>query len=493
MQHRQPGAGLVAGRQQQRGGQAAVARAAQRDPRDQAGRLRVRRDRGDRPGALDRRHRAVDGEVLAGDQQRAARAACRSARRPRACGPRGRPGPHVHRPTDSGVSLARSSTVSPSTSSTLAHLQGRRRDRDAVDDQPPGALGVGHRDRRARGGVRGHAGDDVDPDRVGALVVEGGGAGGRVDAQRAQRRLVAGLDDDEQAVVVPDDVGEVLLGPADRGPPPVQGDDLGADQRVRRARRRVGDDRRVPVGVRGIGDVPALHRGVVDARDDQCVARGRPPVAAHPLHLLGGDEVGEPVAHLGAVRCGEGARRSRLQVVDVQRAAADVGDVPTVRVRPRVDHAAGRVDPPRRRLAREVDDVQLPGVRERHRARRPVGGVADDAARLFAAALPSSALLGREVLVARAVQRGGVGDQAFRAGGEVERPQAGHGVGAAAAAEEDHAVAVRGDREAARRPEREAAGAGLATRKTVGHAWQSAVTPGAPARAVSSRRARRPR
>ena len=146
---------------------------------------------------------------------------------------------------------------------------------------------------------------------------------------------------------------------------------FGADQRVRRARRRVGDDRRVPVGVRGIGDVPALHRGVVDARDDQCVARGRPPVAAHPLHLLGGDEVGEPVAHLGAVRCGEGARRSRLQVVHVQRAAADVGDVPTVRVRPRVDHAAGRVDPPRRGLAREVDDVQPPGVRERRRRSSP--------------------------------------------------------------------------------------------------------------------------
>ena len=206
-------------------GRRAVARAAQRDPGDQAGRLRVRRHRGDRPGALDRRHCAVDGEVLPGDQQRAApqpagvhavrggagREAVR-APRPQADRLRGLARPEQH-------GLAVDVQHAP-------HLQGRRRDRDAVDDQPPGALGVGHRDRRARGGVRGHAGDDVDPDRVGALVVEGGVAGGRVDAQRAQRRLVAGLDDDEQAVVVPDDVGEVLLGPADRGPPPVQGDDL---------------------------------------------------------------------------------------------------------------------------------------------------------------------------------------------------------------------------------------------------------------------------
>src|SRR6185503_17181306 len=97
------------------------------------------------------------------------------------------------------------------------------------------------------------------------------------------------------------------------------------------------------------------------------------------------------------------------------------------------------------------------------RRRRPVGGVGDDAARLLAAALAAGAFLGWQVLVARAVHRGGVGDQAFRAG-------------AAAAAQEDHAGAVRGDREAAGRPEREAAGAGLATRKTVGHAWQSAAT-----------------
>ena len=60
--------------------------------------------------------------------------------------------------------------------------------------------------------------------------------------------------------------------PPDRRPSSVAGDDLGADLRVRRARRRVGDDGRHPVGVRGIGDVPALNGRVVDAGDDQRIA-----------------------------------------------------------------------------------------------------------------------------------------------------------------------------------------------------------------------------
>ena len=298
-QHRQPGAGLVAGRQQQRGGQAAVARAAQRDPRDQAGRLGVRRHRGDRPArarpSSRRRRRSRSCRATSSVPPRSL-PECTPSAGVRAARPSGL---HVHSPTDSGVSLARSSTVSPSTSSTL------RTCRDGGVTGTPST--TSRRAPSASATVTG-APAAVCAGTPGTMSTQtgsvrswssGGVAGGRVDAQRAQRRLVAGLDDDEQAVVVPDDVGEVLLGPADRGPPPVQRDDLGADQRVRRARRRVGDDRRVPVGVRGVGDVPALHRGVVDARDDQGVARGRPPVAAHPLHLLGGDEVGEPVAHLG--------------------------------------------------------------------------------------------------------------------------------------------------------------------------------------------------
>ena len=123
-----------------------------------------------------------------------------------------------------------------------------------------------------------------------------------------------------------------------------------------------------------------------------------------------------------------------------------------------------------------------------------VGGVADDAARLLAGALAPGALLGREVLLFRSEdERERVGDEAFRPGGEVERPQARDRVGAASAAEEHDAVAVRGEGEATWRPEREAAGAGLATRKTVGHTWQSAGGAQARgARVVSSRRARRP-
>ena len=236
----------------------------------------MRRDRGDGPSAVDGGDGAVDGEVLADYHQGAApQPACVHT----AGGGAGhepvrppRPEPDrlrgLARPEQDGVAVD---------VEHAAHLQRRRRDRHTVDDQPPRPVGVGDGHQRARGRVRGHPGHDVDPDRVGALVVEGRRTGGRVDAERAQGRLVAGLDDDEQPVVVPDDVGQVLLAPPDRGPPPVQRDDLGADQRVRRSRCRVGDDRGLAVGVRGVGDVPALDGRVVDAGDDQRVPRRRPP------------------------------------------------------------------------------------------------------------------------------------------------------------------------------------------------------------------------
>ena len=286
-------------------------------------------------------------------------------------------------------------------------------------------------------------------------------------------------------MVVPDDVGQVLLGPPDRGPPSVQSDDLGADLRVRRACRRVGDDGRHPGGVGRVGDVPALNGRVVDAGDDQRIARWRPPVAAHALHLLGGDEVGEPVADVRPVRRGEGAGRPGCEVVHVQRLAADVGDVSSLRVGARVDDPAGRVDRPRGPVE-EVRDVEAPGQGERCRPHLLVGGVADDAARLLAGALATGPFLGREVLVG-GVEGERVADEAFRAGGEVERPQTGDGVGAAAAAQEDDPVAVRRERQAARHSKGEAAGTGLATRKTVGHAWQSAATASAPVGVAAGR------
>ena len=60
------------------------------------------------------------------------------------------------------------------------------------------------------------------------------------------------------------------------------------------------------VRVRRVGDVPALDRGLVDPGHQQAGPVRRPPVAAHPAHLLGRDELGQAVGEpRGARRVGQ--------------------------------------------------------------------------------------------------------------------------------------------------------------------------------------------
>ena len=320
-------AGLVAGRQQHRGGQArGRPTRQQRDARDQAGRLGVRRDRG-RPtsGALDRR-----------DRRRRRRG---PGGRPRSVPPRSLPvctpsaavraREAVRRPTSTarptpGSSLARSSTRLAVDVQHAPHLQGRRRDRLAADDQPPGARRRRPTvTRRARGGVRGHAGDDVDPDRVGALVVEawwrrwpgrraaraapsGRGAGRRRAGRGRPRRRRRGTPRSQRIGVRRP--SQVMISARDQRrsacPPP---------------------GRRRPSGSRsGCAGSAMCQRctGVSSTRATTSASPvGRPPVAAHPLHLLGGDEVGEPVARRAAPSGAASVLgRPAGEVVDVQRA-----------------------------------------------------------------------------------------------------------------------------------------------------------------------------
>ena len=194
----------------------------------------------------------------------------------------------------------------------------------------------------------------------------------------------------------------------------VEPDDDERHQRVRRTGRGVGDDRGLAVGVRGIRDVPAVDRGVVDPGDEQRPAVRGPPVPAHPVHLLGRDEVGEAVGDRGALGRGEDRRRAVGEVVDVQRAAADVRDPGAGRVRSGVDDGAGRVEQPRRGAVRgESGDVGAPRQREGGDVARAVRGVGDDPARLLAGPLAPGPLLGRQVVGAAAVEHAGVGDQAL--------------------------------------------------------------------------------
>ena len=298
-------------------------------------------------------------EVLPGDDAACRRAACRCARRRRGCGPRARPGLHVHRPTDSGVSLARSSTVSPSTSSTL------RTCRDGGVTGSPSTTS-----RRA---------PSASATVTGAPAAVCAGTPGTMSTQTGSVRSwsrvvapVAGSTRSARSAVWSrgwtttsrpwssqttsarySSVQRIGV----RRPSKVM--IFGADQRVRRARRRVGDDRRAP------------GRG---ARDRRCASaapgcRRRARRPARRPRATTSSRASAPSPRPRRSRRARSSPRGRPvrrgcssfppgEVVDVQRAAADVGDVPTVRVRPRVDHAAGRVDPPRRRAAREVDDVQ---------------------------------------------------------------------------------------------------------------------------------------
>ena len=104
-------------------------------------------------------------------------------------------------------------------------------------------------------------------------------------------------------------------------------------------------------------------------------------------------------------------------------------------------------------------------------------------------ALAAGPLLGRQVL-GSGLQLDRVGDQALVAGRQVEGPQAGDRLGAAAAAQEHDSVPVGGDRHAARGAEGEPPRAGLSAGEAVGHGDQSA---GQLQAGLSRRRAHRAR
>ncbi len=212
-----------------------------------------------------------------------------------------------------------------------AHLQVGRRDRLAVDEQAARPVTVGTRDQRAVVAQPGDAGDELDPRVVAVLEQHVGRAGRRVDAHDVERPLVARQHGGDQPGLAPLHVGEVrerVAIPLDVDDRAVEADDVqrhvgvgGAGRRVRQLARRLGR-------IGGIGEVPALHRRGVDPAHGQRAAVGRPPVATHAVHLLGGDEVGAaPRDRLGlvVVTTGEHAPPP-VELGDAQQPAADVGD-----------------------------------------------------------------------------------------------------------------------------------------------------------------------
>ena len=244
---------------------------------------------------------------------------------------------------------------------------------------------------------------------------------------------------------------------------------------VRRAGGGVGDDRRLAVGVGRVGDVPAAHRGVVDPRDQQRPAVRRPPVPAHPVHLLGRDEVGEAVGDGAPLGRGEDGGRRRSARSWTCRA-------PPLTYATRVPVGSGRGsttgpgDSSSRGAAPSARSVTYgrPDSAKAATDARAVGGVGDDAARLLARPLPPGPLLGRQVLVAAAVERAGVGDQALLAGRESSVHRQVTGSVPPRLRRNIDARPVGGERDAAGDAEGEAAGPGLAAGEGVRHARQSA-------------------
>ncbi len=155
----------------------------------------------------------------------------------------------------------------------IAHLEIRCGDNVIADDEPLCAIAIDGPHQRSIREPLGHAANDVDPIRVGVLAKHRGGAGRSVHLEDAHRSLITALHHDQQAVVRPVNGRHVLEGNAI----PLHVDaiaaihvhDVECHVGVVGTRCGIRDSDRWPVGISGVGDVPALHPCNIDAREEQ--------------------------------------------------------------------------------------------------------------------------------------------------------------------------------------------------------------------------------
>ena len=219
-------------------------------------------------------------------------------------------------------------------------------------------------------------------------------------------------------------------------------------------------------GIGWIGQMPAVDVRDVDAARRDAIAVGRPPVAAHAAHLLGGDELGRPPRH---VRVGvlDDPRRA-VEVGDAERPTRHVGDTLTRRIGSRIEHRSLGGDLTRG-AGEQVDREEPPRERERREPRLSIGRVRDDAAGLLTSALAAGALLRGEVGVGGVEEIDGIDDVDLFAAVDVEHPQAVHRIVAGSRSHEHDPVAVRRHHEVPRLAEREPASARVLAGEGVGH------------------------
>ncbi len=343
---------------------------------------------------------------------------------------------------------------------------------------------------RARGVERRDARHDLHPDVGGLRPQVPHGAGQRVRGERAQGALGAVLhgEDHRRGAVQPvrpprgDQVRQLRTVPLHphRLPGAVRAQHRQPHLGVVRARRRVGDRLRGGLRAARVADVPAPHRGVVDAGGEQEGPVRGPPQAPVAAHLLGGDELGQAPGDVLPVGGGHDPVAAVGDVQHVDRAAADVGHRPARGRQHRVDDRGGRGQLPGSGRAVQLHAVELAGQGEDRAGERLVDAVGDDAAARLAQPFPPGPLLRRQVLTGVA-DRARVGDHPLRAV-RLGDPQAGRGVRAVPAPQERHPPAVGGDLERTGHADAETLGTGVLTWEA--HAPNSdspGRRPGAPA------------
>jgi hypothetical protein len=266
-----------------------------------------------------------------------------------------------------------------------AHLHVGRGDHVAADDQPSAAVAVGAHHERVGSDHRAGARNELDPRVVVILEDDRGGAGVGFGVQHLQVALVARLHHQRQAVGGP--VAPWRGTGSARGPTPPRSarpPSSGHTWRVTSGFVVPAAGYRIAAGgCQGSAGLAMCHTGTrhVDAaRGDRRPVR-TPPVAALPVHLLGGDEVGAaPRDRVRITRLGDDRARRAVELGHAQLAAAHVRDATAERVGPRIEHRARHRD-----LAcapgHEPGAEQAAGERERSDRHGLVGRERRDAAR----------------------------------------------------------------------------------------------------------------
>ena len=179
-----------------------------------------------------------------------------------------------------------------------------------------------------------------------------------------------------------------------------------------RARRRVWP--------RGIGDPHAIHGRLINARNDQALAVGRPPVTTVTTHFFCRDEFRPTPADEIATAVSD--RRDRaIFTADVEFVAGDVRHPSAAGTEAGIEHRRTARGDVARFTAHDVGNHEPAVEDEDRRSHVCVAGIRDDSTRTLAGALAAGSLEIRFVGIR--TERPCVNDASLCCGRDVEDPQ----------------------------------------------------------------------